>query len=253
MHRTFIVAFIMIGMLMISSCSMKTTQLYILKPGQLDLPGEINTIATMDRSIPSRGFTDVLEGAVTGEGIGEDRAGRQEAMEAVTATLRNSPRYKVIPTGKELKKEPPADDFDNPLSEQMISGFCEQHSADAVIVLEYFDSDHSKEVTLQQEKRKAEDGSVIPMKYYLSNISTRVQLGWRLYYKNGRVLDEHSVNKQENFSGRGDTEQEALQHLPTRRENIIHASRLAGIAYGGRIAPLPQDLQRKYFAKASAP
>lgn len=245
--------FFTISVLSLLSCSMKTTQLSVIQPGQLDLPTEIKTIATMDRSLPPSGFVDVLEGAVTGEGIGQDRAGRREALEAVEATLRRSPRYQVISTGIEEKKERQRSDFDPPLPDDKINELCRDHRAEALLVLEYYDSDHSKDVSAHREKNKAEDGSVYYLKYFVSDISSRVILGWRLYYTDGRILDEHSVEEEVNYSGRGDTEGEAMSRLPSQRETVIRASRAAGIAYGGRIAPLPKNLNRRYYSKAAKP
>ena len=86
--------------LLIIACK-PATQLQVIKPAAINLPDHINVLATIDRSKPSSGFVDVLEGGVTGESIHQDRDGRRRALEVLSTTLTRTPRFEVIHTGLE--------------------------------------------------------------------------------------------------------------------------------------------------------
>ena len=85
----------------LGSC-MKNTRLQVLQPAVLTVPDHINTIALVDRSKPSNGWLNVLEGIFTGEAIGQDRRSREEAVHGLTNALTRTPRFQVKNTGIEM-------------------------------------------------------------------------------------------------------------------------------------------------------
>ena len=97
------------------SC-MKSTSLTVLQPAQMTLPEHISTVAVVDRSKPSNGWLNVLEGLFTGEASGQDRRSREEAVRGLTDALTRTPRFTVKNTGIEI----PAADLIAEL-EQLIS------------------------------------------------------------------------------------------------------------------------------------
>ncbi|MBK6994268.1 MAG: hypothetical protein IPH31_04855 [Lewinellaceae bacterium] len=73
----------------LASCTRNTT-LRVLQPAQMTLPEHITTVAIVDRSKPSNGWSNFLEGLFTGEEIGQDRRSRQTAVDGLTNALTRS-------------------------------------------------------------------------------------------------------------------------------------------------------------------
>ncbi|MBK7407804.1 MAG: hypothetical protein IPJ40_06820 [Saprospirales bacterium] len=86
----------------LQSC-MHSTTLQVLQPADMRIPEHLTTIATIDRSKPSNGFVNVLEGLFTGETIGQDKRGRLRALDGLTHSLTRTPRFQVKPTDIELE------------------------------------------------------------------------------------------------------------------------------------------------------
>ncbi len=59
-------------LLLLSAC-MKSTSLQVLQPAQFKVPDHIAKIAVVDRSKPSNGWLNVLEGLFTGRRRGSHR------------------------------------------------------------------------------------------------------------------------------------------------------------------------------------
>ncbi|HNE49334.1 MAG TPA: hypothetical protein PK806_09125, partial [Saprospiraceae bacterium] len=88
--------------ILLGSCSSHTTAIRALKPATITLPDHIQSIGTIDRSMPEKGFSGILEGALTGEQIGQDKRGRQAAIEGFAKTLTQTPRFSIRPIATEL-------------------------------------------------------------------------------------------------------------------------------------------------------
>ena len=98
----------------LASCT-STIELQMLQPADLFMPEHLQTIALADRSRPSKGFNNVVEGLITGEGIGQDRRGRMRALEGLARTLTRTPRFDVKSTNIEMEGSPAGNSFPAPL------------------------------------------------------------------------------------------------------------------------------------------
>lgn len=91
--------FIWLIVLLSYTCNSSTTKIEVLQPAEIFVPENVETIVTIDRSKPAKGFLGFLEGAITGEEIGQDKAGRKRALEGLTEALTRTPRFNVIHSG----------------------------------------------------------------------------------------------------------------------------------------------------------
>ncbi|NND08995.1 MAG: hypothetical protein HKN87_21695 [Saprospiraceae bacterium] len=241
-------------LLAIMTACKPTTMLEVVQPALITLPDHVNVLATIDRSKPSSGFINVLEGGVTGESIHQDRDGRKNALDALAEALSRTPRFKVVHTGLEYTGTETGSTFAQPLPWDEIASICEQYDADAVIAIEKFDTDNRREVTSRKKKVKRDDKE-IEVTVYDGSLEVDVHLGWRIYdLKSQRIIDEVDVSDGDNDSRSGvETEDELLEDLADARALTYRVSQRAGRKYAERIAPIWITVNRSFYKKAKGP
>ena len=235
---------------LLGSC-MRSTTLQVLQPAQLTVPEHINTIAMLDRSKPSNGWLNVLEGLFSGEAIGQDRRSRQEAMSGLTDALTRTPRFQVKNTGIEMTGSKAGGNMPRPLEWDEVERICREYNTDAVVAIESFDSDNSTSTSKSLNKRKDKNGKEYTEVRYNSRQRTSVRIGWRTYDPKRKVIfDEYTTDDYLERSGSGDTERRALDNLPSQVSVTRDVAFNVGIEYGARIAPLYVNISRSYYSKA---
>lgn len=232
------------------SCTRNTT-LRVLQPAQLTLPEHITTVAIVDRSKPSNGWSNFFEGLLTGEQIGQDRKSRQTAVQGLTNALTRTPRFQVKSTGIEMTgskaggRMPPALDW------QEVEKICKDYGSNALVTIESFDSDNSRSARPYTETKKDKTGKKYTVTSYTSQQRTSVRIGWRLYDPKTKIIvDEYVTDDYLERTGRGSTERAALNNLPSQLDVTRDVAFNVGIEYGARIAPIYVNVSRAYYSKA---
>ncbi len=234
----------------LGSC-MRSTTLQVLQPAQLTVPEHINTVAVVDRSKPSNGWLNALEGLFTGEAIGQDRRSRLEAVSGLTDALTRTPRFQVKNTGIEMSGSKAGGNMPRPLDWSEIEQICKDYNTDAVVAIESFDSDNSTSATKQLTKRKDKNGKEYTDITYNSRQRTSVRIGWRTYDPKKKIIfDEYVTDDYLERTGSGNTERRALDNLPSQVSVTRDVAFNVGIEYGARIAPLYVNVSRSYYSKA---
>lgn len=233
-----------------SSCT-KSTSLTVLQPAQMTLPEHITTVAVVDRSKPSNGWLNVLEGLVTGEAIGQDRRSREEAVRGLTDALTRTPRFAVKNTGIEMSGSKAGNNLPAPLSWSEIERICADYGAHAVVTIESFDSDNSASARRVETKRKDKNGKQYIDVSYQARQRTGVRIGWRLYDPRTKIIiDEFTTDDYLEKTGNGTTERAAMGNLPSQVSVTRSVAFAVGREYGARIAPIYVQVTRPYYAKA---
>ena len=82
-----LIALFAIAILLGQGCATSNISLEVPKPADISLPPEIETIALVNRFKPEKGkgFLNVLEGALSGENIGQDRNGAEASLDCSEA------------------------------------------------------------------------------------------------------------------------------------------------------------------------
>jgi len=230
---------------------MKSTTLTVLQPAQFKVPDHITKIAVVDRSKPSSGWLNVLEGLFSGEAIGQDRQSRAEAVRGLTDALQRTPRFRVIPTGIEMEGTEAGGSLPPPLPWAEVERICADHSADALVAIESFDTDNNTSTQRHTSTKKNKDGTTTIVENFESAMRTDVRMGWRFYDPNGKVIfDEIVTDDFLKNTGYGTTERAALSNLPSQVSVTRKVSFLVGQEYGMRIAPVYIQVKREYYHKA---
>lgn len=236
--------------LFLSSC-MKSASLTVLQPAQMTLPEHITTVAVVDRSKPSNGWLNVLEGLFTGEAIGQDKRSREEAVRGLTDALTRTPRFTVKSTGIEMTGSKAGNNLPAPLPWSEVERICSEYGAHAVVTIESFDSDNSSSSRRVETKRKDKNGKQYIDISYRAQQRTGVRIGWRLYDPRTKIIiDEYTTNDYLEKSATGTTERSALNNLPSQVSVTRTVAFNVGHEYGARIAPIYEQVSRQYYGKA---
>ena len=235
--------------LLMSSC-MTSTSLQVLQPAAFALPDYVETIATVNRTRPANKVGNVIEGIFTGETFGQDKSGARRTHEGLTDALTRTPRFNVKFTGIEMVGKG-SYAFPEPLPWRTVDSICDQYGANALAVVEKFDSNTGYNTNKTNRESKDKDGKVTRWVEYNTTMRTTVKLGWRLYDPKSRtLLDEFEVRETLDWDGNGRSEAQAKRDLPHQVEAVNAVSYAAGQKYGMRIAPTWIQVSRSYYSKA---
>ena len=238
-------------LLLLSVGCMRNTSLTVLQPAQMKLPEHISTVAIVDRSKPSNGWLNVLEGLLTGEAIGQDRESRRQAVDGVSRILQRTPRFRVKTTGIELSGSRAGVNLPAPLPWAEMQRICDDYNADAILTIESFDSDNSASARRVETKRKDKNGKEYIDVSFDARQRTGVRMGWRMYDpKTQTIVDEFVTDDHLERTASGTTERAALGNLPSPVNVSRTVANNGGVRYGMRVAPVYVEISRKYYAKA---
>ncbi len=242
--------FYLLGLIAIigTACSSSSTRIDVLQPAEIFIPENIETIVTIDRSRPAKGYLSFLEGVVTGEQIGQDKEGRRSALDGLTEALTRTPRFRVIHSGYEKTGANASLRLIDPMNWYEIKALCEEFNADAVLAIEMYDSDIAIETSEKERKKKNKDGEQYIETYFEDKMDLSVKMGWRLYDPTNRlIIDEYTTRDDDNGNGEGKTKEAASNNLPDAFQMARDISFVAGRLYGERIAPTWVSVSRSYY------
>ena len=232
-----------------TSC-MRSVSITVLQPAEFKVPDHIAKVAVIDRSKPSNGWLSALEGLVSGEAIGQDRASREQAVRGLTDALQRTPRFNVISTGIEMSGSKAGGNMPAQLAWREVEKICADYGSDALVAIESFDSDNNVSTRSQQNKRKDKSGNTVTSISYTAELRSSVRMGWRMYDPLTRtIIDEYVTDDFLKENGSGGTEKAAKSNLPSQVDLTRRVSFIAGRHYGMRIAPVYVDLSRSYYPK----
>ena len=216
----------------------------VLAPAAVTLPAEVRTLGVIDRSAPRGAGQQVLgalEAVVTGETLGADRQAADRALDALTATLQTSPRFRtVIPAVRPDDVE--ADRSADLLGQAAARQICAAAGCDALVSLDAIDSDSSVSVASETDR-------ATQVVTYTATRTSQVVLTWRVYdVARGQVLDElRNDAASVQATGTGATRDAAEDAVPATASVLVDLGGAAGEAYARRIAPTPISVRRTYY------
>lgn len=239
----------------LSSCKTKSLSVSVLKPADIYVPGKIKTLAVVNRSLPTKGdgsrIINILEGVVSGEGVFVDKNASEKCISGVAEGLLKSPRFSVsVPTGLDIRGTGTAQ-FPEPLAWAQVEKICKDYSADALVLLETFDSDLSRKYDTKQRTKKENDKDVTYTEH-IAMIDIAINAGWRIYYPKERmIVDQNVFTDRKGWSERGLTRADAVKKLPEPAYAVEDAGFYAGTRYAHRISPTWIWVSRKYYIKGN--
>tara|TARA_B110000116_G_scaffold262345_1_gene267530 strand:+ start:49 stop:1077 length:1029 start_codon:yes stop_codon:yes gene_type:complete len=233
-----------------SSCITSNVVVNIQRPADITVSQDIQNVVIANRSRPSKeNLTgNIVEGIISGEGIGTDRRGAESCIDGLINMLGNSERFTLKNTdGIELKGTGTAS-FPIPLEWDIVQSLCNPYDADALIVLATFDSDSRSYVGNPVTRTRKKKGVKVKTLRYPAYREITIESGWRIYdLKNKKIIDENKFTEHKEFSAWANSPKAALMSLLSQGSAIRESGVFAGKQYGFRISPIWIKARRTYF------
>jgi hypothetical protein len=238
------------------SCKMNQLYLNVVEPAPVTLSQGIKKVGVINRSVPTdeTKILDVVDKALSLEGVNLDKDGAEEAIRGLSSELLNNERFDEVKTLSDIEFRTPSlmGIFPVPLSWDIVSKVCTETGTDALFSLEYYDTDTKIRYSTHDSGQKVVLGIKVPGIVHQADMETIVKTGWRIYDPVNRIIaDEYRYVQSVVFTGRGVTPLVAVAGLIGRKDAVVEVSNKAGHGYALRLIPYELRVMRDYFVKGT--
>jgi tetratricopeptide (TPR) repeat protein len=222
--------------------------LTLVKPSQLVVPQNIQSIALLDRTKQENTQKNKVEQVMTGEVFGQDEQAVFQLQEGFIEACSGTKRFVTVRTAERMISTGTKSNFPEPLDWNTISDICEKNQTDALLSIEIFDTDFIiANNPVKLETQNIGGRTVARLAFRASGVAV-INLGIRLYDAANRVIiDEYRTTHRMNFDAEAATVQGAINALLDKVEATKRAGYEAGFVYGERITPTYYRVTRYFF------
>jgi hypothetical protein len=213
---------------------------------QVILPAEIKTIAVVNRSLTKESdkTNNILESIATGEIAGSDRLASDECLKSVFDKLNGNGGFTIVIPQKTRLYGTGTNQTPELLNWKLVKSICDDNHADALLVLETFDSNSdllASAVTQQVGEILQGNG---PKPVVPREVRITVHAFWRLYDPSTKkIIDQYKSTGLMTFNACGNT---IAVPPPEALPNTAYA---AGQEYSSRLLPGFYTVKRDMFKK----
>ncbi len=223
----------------IYSCAgTRDMQVEVQRPALITINKDIQSISILNRSVPTAPAG--IENIVTGERPLQDKELSEECIRGLEQTLITSPRFKVKRCAATMNAaDPKSLSIGAPMDWALIDSICKADSTEAVLVLEFFDTDFSI-LNPGATAANAIGGLV-------NGTSSTVQVqgtakafaGFRVYYpKTKSILYEDNFDFKKHWSQTSTNPADAIAKMIKKNAALIDVSYATGYEFAMNIVPL---------------
>ena len=249
------IIFVLLISSVLVSCKIQHLYLNVLEPAPVTLSPDIKKVGVINRSVPTdkTKILDVIDKALTLEGVSLDKDGAEQAINGLSDELLNNSRFDEVKTLTDIDfRTPSLGILPVPLSWEIVARICRETGTDALFALEYYDTDTRLKYSTRDGGSSEVLGIKIPGIVHQADMETVVKTGWRIYDPASQVIaDQYNHFQSVVFTGIGITPLVALAALIGRKEAIIEVSDKAGHGYALRLIPFELRVMRDYFVKGT--
>ena len=231
------------SVLILASCAgTRDMQVSVLRPAEITIPTNIREIAILNRSIPTS--TTGFEASLSGETPVRDKELSEDCLRGLTETLNlrvgNDRRFDAVRCGQTMNAaDGKSLGFGVPLDWIIIDSICAAQHVQALLVLEYFDTDYS--IFNPGATAQAAVGAVLngtPTTVEVKGTAT-AEAGFRVYDPSQqKILYEDRFQFKQNWTQRSVNPVEALAKLIKRNDALLNVSHNTGVEFAYNIVPL---------------
>ena len=181
-----------------ASCGVSSVVVNVQRPADISVPQNIQKVIVANRSTPGEGnlANNIIEGLITGEGIGSDKKGSEYCVMGLTEMLSGSERYQLKNAGEISLKGTGTSTFPPLLSWEEVNSICNSYGADALIVLSTFDSDSRIFEGKSVVRTKKIKGVKVREVVYPVTLIMEIISGWRIYdATNKKIVDVNTFTE----------------------------------------------------------
>ena len=234
----------------LSSCTTSSVLVNVQRPADITIPQDIQNVVVVNRSRPSKDNLagNIIEGLISGEGIGTDRKGAEYCVDGLAKMLNSSERFTLKNIGGIELKGTGTSSFPIPLAWNEVKSICGSYDGDALLVLETFDSDSRTIIGAPVARTRKVKGIKVKELRYPATLIISVESGWRVYDVNKElIIDENKFTEIKEFKAWGSSPEIAQLNLPSKRIAIKKSGVYSGEQYGFRISPIWVKVNRTYY------
>ncbi|MCX6257565.1 MAG: DUF6340 family protein [Bacteroidia bacterium] len=240
------------GNALLSSCaSTNSVSLQVLQPAEVSIPANIKKVVIANRSLPSKDnqWKNLLEGFLSQETVFGDRDASFKCINGLADKLNSNPRIQAIVKNDDELKGTGTKEFPPYLDWAKVHQICRMYDADALVLLETFDSDIMFRNGKNDVKKTINNKEVVVPEYW-TNLDIHVNAGWRIYDAiSEKIIDENTYRDSRNWNARDDNADKARAKLPGKRHALNEAGEEAGTKFGVRISPNWITVYRSYYVR----
>jgi hypothetical protein len=243
--------FFIIVVFVFSSCATSSVVMDIQRPADITIDNDIRNFVVVNRVRPTRGnlANNIVEGILSGEEIGVDRKGAKYCVQGLFNMLEKSERFKIKNIEAIELQGTGTSSFPVPLDWNEVKSICGSYQADALIVLETFDSNSEVILGNPRVKNKKVKGVKVKQTVYPSTLVVEVEAGWRIYHVDKKeIIDENKFKDIKRFTASGNNPKQAELNLPSKSTTVKESGIFAGHQYGLRISPVWINVSRRYYS-----
>lgn len=189
--------FLSFAILSLFSCSsVREMQVFVPKPTLVQFPSDVKRMVIVDKT--QGNVLTAIEGVLTGEMLGIDKIMSQECISGITNPFLKNSEIQVTRHTERLKSENmTSTGFGSTMKMSQIEQLAKLHNADALLVLEYFDSDFS----VRDVASPNNIGTILFQGYAKAKVGIRIYLPktQNMFYENSftfaKNYGETAVNK----------------------------------------------------------
>lgn len=245
MKKILLAIIILLGL---SACKTKSISLQVQRPAQVNIPTDIKSLVVVNRTF-SDNAASFFEGIFTGELASSDKANVEECMNGLESVLVSSDRFRVARANEILPNNNAIKNFSQPVPWEIIDELCRKYGADALLALEFFDTDFivtkgdREQVTVKNEGKD----SVRTTVYWAEGLA-QVNAGFRIYDPERKsIVYQDRFNSSRKWKAEGKSITDAMAGLIAHDRATKAISYQAGDNFGKMIVPLFFWENRTYF------
>ncbi|MBI1183896.1 hypothetical protein GC194_06470 [bacterium] len=249
MVKNILFAFTLAAALFMYACSSPKVSFSYLQPAAVNLPSNIQKIVVVDHSAMKDGTWNVIEGALTGEGIGQDVEGVLNLIAGIREIGAESNRYVIEKESMRYGQGKLLENIPNPMDMSLIKDIGNKHQADAVLAIDKFDSDFIVTNAKLKDKPNPDDTTKKIEQYKVTGVATIVAYIRVYEVATGNILDEIKHRNSFSWNATGNSVDDAVKKLMQKQLAVNQVAYQAGIAYGKRIAPAEVYVTRVLYKR----
>ncbi|GAA0189211.1 hypothetical protein GCM10009122_49140 [Fulvivirga kasyanovii] len=251
----YFIALSLLAVMLLGACSgTRIVTMNAMRPAEITFPSYANTIVIVDRSRFDKNAVNIVEGILTGEMPGEDKAGVQATITAFQNQLMASPRFQTKVASEQLTGNSITSAFPAPLPWPKVEQILSKYGGEVMVAIEMFDTDFVVTNGKRKVKKQIEQDGVkkeIEVDEFYAEGVGNLTIGFRVYDpKEKTIVDQQLISKSNTWQAAGKSAKDALAGLIAKSDATRYMGKMAGSDYAYKIAPMPIRISREFYSKS---
>lgn len=236
------------------SCGTNNLTLSVTEPAPIDMPAGVKRVGIINRTntLMINQTVKEIDELLSLEMITVDSTAGLKAIDGVYSELNASQRFGYL-----AKIQTPIYDndytnrFSPPITQGEIIKICDDNNLDAVISLEFFDTDTKVDYAVVPVQKNIAGVNIKAVETQATAM-TNIMLGWRVYGASGDILyDEFPTTQKAVSSGRGINPLKAVNAIIGQKGLVEQVSYNTGVNYAQDFMPFSHRVGRIYYVKGT--